>query len=366
MAPTFETGKEISWYRSPIDKRVLAKLMERNDIYGWLQTVAHLGLFFCTLTLIPFNVWPLYIAGLIMIEPLAGLVTSEDEAIKLFFMAIPYNFYALIAVTMTLLFSLDKLPLLNTPMRRAVDRVIATGELDAEHASPMLSSELTESRLADGYSPSIVDFLAPIGVLMGFCILPLILTGTPMVFEGFGMAVVTALTVSILRGMDVNDAFDAVITGIKGVTIGAIVLGLAITLANVSEQLGTSVFVIESTAEGLSSFPFILPSLLLLICMLVSFSIGSSWGTYAVIFPVALPLAFALSPDPTFILLNFGAILGGAVFGDQCSPISDTTILSSLACGADLMDHVNTQLPLAAIAASIAAVLYLVLSYQLF
>ena len=99
------------------------------------------------------------------------------------------------------------------------------------------------------------------------------------------------------------------------------------------------------------------------ICMVISFSIGSSWGTYAVIFPVALPLAYALNPDPAFFTLTFGAILGGAVFGDQCSPISDTTIFSSLSCGSDLMDHVNTQLPLALSAAGMAAALYLVFAF---
>ena len=170
----------------------------------------------------------------------------------------------------------------------------------------------------------------------------------------------------VLRGMAVIEAFDAVVTGIKGVTVGAIVLGLAVTLATVSEKLGTSSFVISATIDWLETLPFILPSLLLLICMVIAFSIGSSWGTYAVVFPVALPLAYALSPDPTFLLLNFGAILGGAVFGDQCSPISDTTILSSLACGADLMDHVNTQLPLACIAAGISAVAYFGFSFLLF
>jgi len=139
-------------------------------------------------------------------------------------------------------------------------------------------------------------------------------------------------------------------------------LGLAVTLATVSSELGTAQFVIDSTSGFLSNWPYILPSLLLVICMLVAFSIGSSWGTYAVIFPIALPLALVLSPDMTFLLLCFGAIMGGSVFGDQCSPISDTTILSSLACGADLMDHVNTQLPLAVIAASISALLYLLIS----
>ena len=314
-------------------------------------------------TIIPFNVWPIYIAGLITIEPLAGLVDSEADAIALFFSAIPFNFYAWIAVGMTLLFAMDRLPLWNTPMQRVIDRVQSTGKLDSETAVPMLSAELTESRLAEGYRPAMIDFLAPMGTLLGFCIIPWFLGGSPLVFEGFGLAVVVALIVSVLRGMSVTDAFDAVVTGIKGVTIGAIVLGLAVTLASVSEQLGTSVYVIEATLDWLKALPFILPSLLLLICMLVSFSIGSSWGTYAVIFPVALPLAFALSQDPTFILLSFGAILGGAVFGDQCSPISDTTILSALACGSDLMDHVTTQLPLAAFAAAVSAIGYLGFSY---
>jgi Na+/H+ antiporter NhaC len=162
--------------------------------------------------------------------------------------------------------------------------------------------------------------------------------------------------------MSVNTAFEAMVKGIKGVTVGAIVLGLAVTLSTVSEQLGTAYFVIDVSAAYLEQLPFVLPSLLLFICMLVAFSIGSSWGTYAVMFPVALPLALVLSQDPTYLLLCFGAIMGGAVFGDQCSPISDTTILSSLACGSDLMDHVNTQLPLALIAAGIAAIGYFVVA----
>jgi len=188
-----------------------------------------------------------------------------------------------------------------------------------------------------------------------------LLGGSPMVFEGFGLAVVAAVITVVVRGMPVADAFEAIISGIKGVTIGAVVLGLALTLATVSEQLGTSAYVIDATSAWFERVPFVLPSLLLLICMIIAFAIGSSWGTYAVVFPVAIPLAYALSPDPTFLLLNFGAVMGGAVFGDQCSPMSDTTILSALACGADLMDHVFTQLPLALAAAGLAAGLYLLL-----
>jgi len=313
-------------------------------------------------TIVPFNVWPVYVAGLITIEPLSAVITDQESAIKMFLYAIPFNFYAWIAVSMTLLFSLGRLPLFGTPMEKVVDRVTTTGKLDADGAQPMAASELTESNLPVGYTASIIDFLLPIIVLLGFCIIPWASGGSPMVFEGFGSAVVAAFVSSIIRGMEVSDAFDAMIQGIKGVTIGALVLGLAVTLATVSSKLGTASFVIETTSGFLMNWPYILPSLLLIICMFVAFSIGSSWGTYAVMFPVALPLALVLSQDSTYLLLCFGAIMGGAVFGDQCSPISDTTILSSLACGTDLMDHVNTQLPLAMIAAGLAAVIYLAIS----
>ena len=84
------------------------------------------------------------------------------------------------------------------------------------------------------------------------------------------------------------------------------------------------------------------------------------------VFPVAMPLAFALNPDPTFLRICFGAVLGGAVFGDQCSPISDTTILSALACGADLMDHVFTQFPLAMLAAVISILMYTGIAFFVF
>ena len=316
-------------------------------------------------TLIPFNVWPIYVAGLITISALADKVPDQQTAIALFIAAIPFNFYGWIAVTMTLLFALDRLPLFNTPMQRVVDRVTRTGELDAPGAQPVASPELTSGRVHEGYTTTMVDFLAPILTLMGFCIVPWLIGGSPMVFEGFGLAVVVAGVTSTLKGMPVGVVFDAIVTGIKGVTVGAIVLGLAVTLGAVSDQLGTSAFVIDSVGEWMSGVPFVLPALLILICMIIAFSIGSSWGTYAVVFPVALPLALALSADPTYFLLCFGAIVGGATFGDQCSPISDTTILSSLACGSDLMDHVNTQLPLAMIAAGLAVLLYLGFGYLL-
>lgn len=315
-------------------------------------------------TIIPLNAWPLYIAGLV---PLSGdllqLVPDEATAQQFFFAAIPFNFYGWLAILFTLLFALDKMPFVGRRMQAAIDRVKTTGELDSPHASPMISPELNDTRIPEGYRPGMADFVVPIGLLIGISLVTWVVTDVPRVFEAFGISVVSAMITSGLRGMPLKDIFEGVIDGIKGVTVGAIILGLAVTLGTVSESLGTSQFIIESTSAFLSTAPYILPALLLLICMVIAFSIGSSWGTYAVIYPIALPLAYSLSPDPTFFTINFGAILGGAVFGDQCSPISDTTILSAMACGADLMDHVFTQLPMALAAAGISAILYIVVSY---
>lgn len=312
-------------------------------------------------TIIPFNVWPVYVAGLIAIPSMSHFIASRDEAIQMFLSAIWFNFYGWFAILFTLLFALGLLPFMGRRMRAAQNRVLETGALDAPGAEPMISKELTTVNVAPGYTPSLLDFFVPIGVLFGVAIIPWSLQGfqgSLPIFEAFGLALVSSVVLSILRGMSTHDAFDALVDGIKGVSVGAIILGLAVTLAKVSETLGASAWVISVSAENLTAVPYILPGLLMLICMTVSFSVGSSWGTYAVVFPIALPLAYAISADPLYVSLSFAAIMGGAVFGDQCSPISDTTILASLACGADLMDHVLTQLPMALTAAAISIFLY--------
>ncbi len=316
-------------------------------------------------TVIPFNVWPIYVAGLITIESLAVVIPNQESAVAWFLKSIPFNFYGILAVTFTLLFALDKMPWIGKRMQAAVQRATTGGGLNRPDAEPMLSAELTIADVAPGYEPSLFDFFVPISVLLGLAIIPWLLGGSPLVFEAFGLAVVAAVILSISRGMSVTDALDGIVNGIKGVTVGAIILGLAVTLGMVSDTLGASSFIIDGTAGLLGQAPYILPGLLMIICMIVSFSIGSSFGTYAIMFPIALPLAFAISPDPLFFTLSFGAIMGGAVFGDQCSPISDTTILSALACGADLMDHVLTQFPLALLAAGISILMYTVIAFFL-
>lgn len=325
-------------------------------------------------TVIPLNAWPLYVSGLLV--GTIPLFATEQDVVTFFFRSLPFNFYGIFALLMTLLFALELLPWEGRRMRRARLRARETGLLNRPGSEPLSAKELTQVEVPPGYRPGLEDFLVPLGLLIGTALtgvvrpliaglrarnLEVFLSGIDVpIAEAFGIAVLAAMLLALLKGMSVGGVVGAFVDGCKGVTIGAIILALAVTLGQVSRTLGTANYIVASTADLIH--PVLLPALFLVICMAVAFSIGSSWGTYAVVFPLAMPLAWAISPDPMYVSLAFGAVLGGAVFGDQCSPISDTTILSSLAVGGDIMDHVLTQLPLALAAATLGAIVSTILA----
>lgn len=314
-------------------------------------------------TVIPFNVWPIYIAGLVV--GTIPLFPTEQAGIQFFISALPYNFYGIIALIITLLFAWNMLPFVpGKKMRAAIERAETTGKLDRDDAEPMAARELTDMQIPEDYTPGLIDFFGPIGTLLGVAIIPYVYTfgilqrdePTLLIAEAFVLAVLAGMFVALAKGMKLKTVIDGFVDGCKGVTIGAIILALAVTLKSVAEAVGTADYIVLLVGDVLT--PVVLPGLLMLLCMVIAFSAGTSWGTYAVVFPVAMPLAWAVLPDEFFIMLCFGAVVGGSVFGDQCSPISDTTILSSLSTGCDLMDHVYTQIPLALTAAGLAAILY--------
>jgi Na+/H+ antiporter NhaC len=316
-------------------------------------------------TVIPFNVWPSYVGGLVV--GTIPLFATIDDATGFFYKAILFNFYGIFAVVFTYTFALDINPFVFGKMKRAIERVKKTGELDAPGAHTMSSKELEELKIPEGYETTNWDFSVPIltliGVAVGGLIFNQLVHGAVRIpiNEAFVLSVLSAMILALIKGMRLTEVIDGFVDGVKGVSLGAIILALAVTLGQVSGSLDTAGFLIRTTAGAIPA-PF-LPAIFMLICMLIAFSVGSSWGTYAVVFPIAMPLAFAVNPDPFFITLCFGAVLGGAVYGDQCSPISDTTILSSLATGSDHMDHVTTQMPIASIAAGLGAVLYTIIAF---
>jgi Na+/H+ antiporter NhaC len=310
-------------------------------------------------TILPFNAWPGFVAALVAGTVPAVLPENDiDAGIRFFFSSIKYNFYAFFAVGMTLLTALHLMPGLGAKMSAARKRARETGQLDADGAAPMLPPTNPEidpaNNRARGYQPSLLDFFVPLGVLLGIAVLPYMLFRANYINEAFMACVLSAMILAGIRGMRLDDILSGFVDGCKTMTIGAIILGLAVTIGYVARQLHTADYIVALIGNQMPAV--ILPAILTGLCMLIAFSCGTSWGTYAVVFPIAMPLAWAVHPDPAFLSICFGAVLGGAVFGDQCSPISDTTILSSMFTGCDLMDHVMTQLPLALAAAGAGAV----------
>ena len=144
--------------------------------------------------------------------------------------------------------------------------------------------------------------------------------------------------------------------------MASVILMLALTIGAISQEAGGGLYLVELLGQRI---PFwILPVCLQVLTMIIAFSTGTSWGTYAIAFPLALPLAWAIAQSQglenpvLFMSVCFAAVLNGSVYGDQCSPISDTTILSSMTTGCDLMDHVKTQIVPASYAAVIAGMLW--------
>jgi Na+/H+ antiporter NhaC len=148
----------------------------------------------------------------------------------------------------------------------------------------------------------------------------------------------------------VRIGFDGMGELLQLVTIVLLALALGASL----KELGTGDYIAGLVGEALPTF--LLPAMLFLAGALISFSTGTSWGTFAILVPLGMPLALALELPPSLML---AAILGGGVFGDHCSPISDTTAVSSVASGCDLLEHVRTQLPYALFAGAVALALYL-------
>ena len=306
-----------------------------------------------------FNAWPGYVQAFIFVSGVSFLATESDR-IAFFFQSVPFCFYAIFAVLGTFLLSVEKPLFLGRQLKEAMTRARETGALDAPDAAPLAAKELQGSNVPEGYKPHILEFFLPLGTLIAIAVGTFIAFGSPNVHWAFGAALLLAAGMALAKGMSLKDLMTGFQDGIKGVLIGSVILLLAITIGGISRETGGGHFLVEQLG---SSIPyFILPVLLQLLTIVIAFSTGTSWGTYAVAFPLAMPLAWAvatgqgLAHPELFMTLCFAAVMDGSVYGDQCSPISDTTVLSSVCTGCDLMDHVKTQIPQASIAAGLAAI----------
>lgn len=310
--------------------------------------------------LIPLNAW-----GALNLGILNEL--GVEDALGVFIAAIPVNFYALIAFMLAGASILWKIDL--GPMKRAEKRA-AEGQVLWPNAQPMVDETVLSPTPVGRIAPRARNMLVPIAVMVLTMPLGLYVTGGGSMLEGSGStsvlwAVLAGLGAAWLlllaqRGATLDELTRTGLKGAGGLMPLALILLLALALGSVARTLGAGEYVAQVT-EGVLPPVLFLP-LVFLVAGGIAFSVGSSWGTFAIMLPIAVPVAETLGmPLAPFV----AAALSGGIFGDHSSPISDTTIISSMAAATDHIDHVRTQLPYALLAGGAAAVCFAVLGATL-
>ena len=307
--------------------------------------------------LIPLNAWGAYNLRL-----LSESGVPEGDTLGIFARSIMFNFYAFAAVLLALAVILFKLDW--GPMKKAEERA-AKGEVHWPDATPMMDEGVLEQTEEPPIPARAANMIVPIVVLVAMMPVMLWLTRTEVRPFGNGsMAVLCAslaglasawIMMLVQKAYSVDDLVRIALRGAGGLVPLAVILILALALGGVTKELGTGLYVAGIAREVLS--PAVFLPLVFVVSATIAFSIGSSWGTFAIMIPIVVPAAAALGLDLSPFL---AAALAGGIFGDHCSPISDTTIISSMAAATDHVDHVRTQLPYALVGGAVATVCFAV------
>jgi Na+/H+ antiporter NhaC len=312
--------------------------------------------------LIPISSWAIYLSGLAVGEG----VPNREAGLDLFIRSVPFNFYGILTVIMVGAIAGGLIPDFG-PMKTAEDRARTTGKVLRDGAIPMMGKELTDIEVTDSPHTSILfNFTLPIVLIIGTNVTTFFMLGTAKILESFMLAgAVLGLTMWIQRVDHIRGIVQTALAGMKGVMAAVVILALAFSINTLSRELHTAEYVVGLT-EGWMR-PALIPVLGFVIAGFVSFATGTSWGTYAIMIPIVLPMAIQFSGGEvgTLVFASFAAVAGGGVFGDHCSPLSDTTVLSSLGSACDHMDHTRTQLPYALTVAGIVASAYLLMGLAL-
>ncbi len=326
--------------------------------------------------LIPFNGWGAFIMGL--------LAADFANPFGVMMSAMKYNFYPILALILVLIIIFSKKDF--GPMAAAEKRAREEGKVLADGAQPMVAEELTEVEMKEGLTPKARNMVIPIAIMV--LMMPIMLTYTGWqaaleevaeasffgkVFHAIGngsgstsvlIAVLTSLLASMLfyriQGiMRLKEMVDLTVKGMAGLMPLALLMVLAFAISTLcKEHLYTGIYVAEVSKTWLS--PSLVPFIIFIVSCFIAFSTGTSWGTFGIMMAIALPMAQQMDAN---VYIAIAAVMGGGVFGDHCSPISDTSILSSMASASDHIDHVKTQLPYAMVAGSVAAVFYLIVGF---
>lgn len=326
--------------------------------------------------LLPFNAWGAFIMGQL-------LILGIDRPFSVLMRAQLYNFYPILALVLVFIIIFRGRDF--GKMKKAEYRTKELGQVLNPGSIPMVSDEITEVEPVSGVRPKAFNMTLPIAVMVLMMPLMLTLTGwgsaiTDIPQESFfrkvtyamgagsgSTSVLVAVVTSIIfatilyafqRMFKLAEVVNLTMKGISGMMPLALLMLMAFAISAVCRELGTGAFISEVTSSWLS--PSLLPVIVFLTSCFIAFSTGTSWGTFGIMLAIAVPMAQVMEGD---MLLVIAAVMSGGVFGDHCSPISDTTIIASMAAATDHIDHVNTQIPYALVAGSIAALCFLVAGF---
>ena len=326
------------------------------------------------------------IAGLAIISTWIGLevglindaftgIGVQADAFGVFLQTIPYRFYnililAFIVITAVLLKEFG-------PMRKAEMAARNGQKIGAEVAVDNLQGE-DEMQPKEGVQLSIWNAIIPIGVLIVAAIAAFYYSGYTAIMGGEDVELINLMTnsqasfeaikqafsasdasvalfqsallasiVAIIMAVckkifTIGEAIEVWVDGMKGLLITGVILILAWSLSSVIKELGTAKYLVTLLSGSIPYF--LLPSLIFILGAVISFATGTAYGTMGILMPLAVPLAYSINPEMSFVIVSTSAVLTGAIFGDHCSPISDTTILSSMGAGCNHIEHVKTQI----------------------
>ncbi|QFU84872.1 Na+/H+ antiporter NhaC family protein (plasmid) [Natronorubrum aibiense] len=321
----------------------------------------------------PVSNWIGYQVSMIIVGFEAAQFTAEEVGITafgLFLQSIPWNIYCFLAFFMVGFISITQR--FYGPMLDAEWRSRAEKKTHRDDATP-LSDITTDVGEPSEKNPTLINFFAPILTLLIVGIVSMWWLGgghqpgvdvatafqetdvaLGLLYGSFAFMAVGMLGAVGFGTMDLEEASDTVINGFKTMMIAAAIIVLAWSIGHAAEQVGTAEYIVDMMVNSGVPGSF-LPLIIFVAAMFIAFTTGTSWGTMAILTPLAIPLGYELV-GLSILPVLMGVLFGGAIWGDHVSPISDTTVMSSIFAGSDHIDHVNTQVPFAMTAAGVTVI----------
>lgn len=300
-----------------------------------------------------------------------GFVPGED-GFTVFLRAIPYNYYALLTIFTMIMLTVLKFDF--GPMRKHEDNAIA-GDLYTTPDRPYADAKDDEIK-GNG---TMIDLVLPVVILIILCACGMLYTGGFFSGENFVVAFsnsdasvglssgsVIALLLAILfytsrKILSFTDCMECIPEGFKAMVPPILILTFAWSLKAMTDSLGAAPYVANFVEQSAGSFMSFLPGIIFVIACLLGFATGTSWGTFGILIPIVV--AVFENTDPQMMIISISACMAGAVCGDHCSPISDTTIMASAGAQCNHINHVNTQLPYAFTVAAVSFVSYIIAGF---